>query len=560
MLLALHIENMAVIERADIEPGPGLNVMTGETGAGKSIVIDALSAVLGRRVSHDIVRAGAQKAAVTAQFSSDGTEDWCGEYGIEPEDGCIFITRTLTADGKGSCRVNGSPVPLSALRALGASLLDIHGQTDGQRMADEKYHLGYLDGFAELSGEIEAYREKYDAYIRSKRALDACLTDEGEKERRLDTLRFQIDELERAAIQPGETEALTARRELLKNSARITDALEEAYTALYGAGRSDGAVSLISDAAGALSSAGRWSEALAALGARLSALKIEAEDVSETLRDIRESLDFSPNELDEIESRLALLRRLSRKYGADETEMLAFLEKCRTEMENLCLSDERAEKLKAETERLYAEAERAAEKLSEKRRRAAEKLKKRITEELSALSMPGASFDVELEKCGLSKSGADLVRFLMAANAGEAPGRISRIASGGELSRIMLAMKTVLAASDGVGAMVFDEIDTGVSGVAASRVGEKLSRLAKGRQVICVTHLPQIAAMADTHFSIVKTVEDGRTYTRVTGLSREGRTRELARLTGGDNATETTLRAAEELLCAADSFKREEKG
>jgi len=556
MLQALHIENMAVIERAELEPGPGLNVLTGETGAGKSIVIDALGAALGARFPREMVRAGASRASVTAQFAADGTEAWCSEHDVEPEDGSLFLTRSVTPDGRGACRINGTPVPVSLLREIGASLLDIHGQTDGQRMADEKYHLAYLDGFAGLREEKADYARKYEAYASSKRELSSLETDEGERERRLDLLRYQAAEIERANVQTGETDALTARRDILKNAARITDSVEEAYAALYGDTRTDGVSSLLSGAEGALRAASRWSEDLSALADRLSSLRAEADDIAETLRDTRGSLDFSPNELDELEERLSLLKRLARKYGGDEEQALAYLENCREEIERLEHSDERAEALRAETEKLRREAEKAAAALSEKRKTAAQALKSRITEELTSLSMPGASFDVELLPAELTKTGCDTVRFLIAANAGEAPGRIARVASGGELSRIMLAMKTVLSDADDVGAMVFDEIDTGVSGIAASRVAEKLARLAVKKQVICVTHLPQITAMADTHFDIAKSVEEGRTYTRVTRLDRDGRKREIARLTGGDSATETTLRAADELLSAAEAFKK----
>ena len=556
MLQALHIENMAVIERAEIEPGPGLNVLTGETGAGKSIVIDALGAALGARFPRELVRAGAAKASVTAQFSADGAEAWCAEHDIEPEDGCLFLSRSVTQDGKGACRVNGTPVPVSALRELGACLLDIHGQTDGQRMAEEKYHLRYLDGFAALDAPRADYARRYEAYAEAKRELSSLETDEGERERKLDLLRYQAEEIDRANVQPGETDALTARRDVLKNAARITDSVEEAYAALYGGDRRDGASPLLGEAEGSLRTAARWSEGLAALADRLASLRAEADDIAETLRDVRGDLDFSPNEMEEIEERLSLLRRLSRKYGGDEEQVLAYLKNCRAEIEKLEGSDERAEELRAETEKLRVDAGKAAAALSEKRKEAAAALKKRITEELSALSMPGASFDVEFLPTELTKTGCDTVRFLIAANAGEAPGRIARVASGGELSRIMLAMKTVLSDADDVGAMVFDEIDTGVSGIAASRVAEKLARLAVKKQVICVTHLPQITAMADTHFTIEKSVEGGRTYTRVTQLDRDGREKEIARLTGGDKATETTLRAAGELLAAAETFKQ----
>ncbi len=559
MLELLHIENIAVIEKADIEFERGLNVLTGETGAGKSIVIDSLGAVLGLRVSKDIVRAGESRGTVTASFSGEDASGWCAENGVDFEDELI-IMRRISADGKNQCRVNGCPVSVAQLKELGSMLLDIHGQNDGQRLLDENSHRQYLDGFGGLEPDVETYRAVYRNFRDVKEELDRLSMDEGEKERKADILKFQIDELERANIKPGETAEKTARRELLRNSVKLTDAVENAFRAMYGGEDYEGAASLIGDAAGEIQSASRYTDTLSELGKNLEDLRYTAEDIAEQLRDFRESLDYSPEELDELENRLDGLKKLSRKYGDTEEEMLLFLDRAKGELEDIEYSAEKVEKLTAELDKCRAAAEVSAEKLSAKRKTAAGKLEKRIKAELESLNMPGVRFAVEFSPVpgpdGFNAAGSDEVRFLMSANAGQNMGRISRIASGGELSRIMLAMKSVLAENDSVGSMVFDEIDTGVSGVAAQRVGEKLCKLSAEKQVICVTHLPQIAAMADAHFEILKRVEGGGTFTQVTKLDENGRIREIARLTGGDNITETTLKSAAEQVEAAEEYKR----
>ena len=559
MLQLLHIENIAVIERADMEFGAGFHVLTGETGAGKSIVIDALNAVTGARVSRELVRTGADGASVTAVFSSEAGEAWCRENGIEPEEG-ILLSRRITAEGKSACRVCGVPVAAAQLRELGALLLDIHGQNDGRKLMDEASHLRYLDAFACLGDDLAAYRGVYDELRQKEREIEDLTMDESEKERRLDMLRYQIGELERAGLEPGETERLTERRDLLKNASRLTDAMDAAFAALYGGEDTDGAAALLSGAEGELFSASRYAQRLEGLAARVRDLRYGVQDAAEELRDLREEMDFSPEELDRIEARLDTLRRLSRKYGGSEEEMLAFLENCRKELSDIEFSSDRIEELKAQRDQLRARAGKLAADLTEKRRRGARALEERIMAELGDLSMKGTRFAVEFSPVsgedGLSPTGADSVRFLISANAGETPGRISRIASGGELSRIMLAMKNVLSAGEEAGTLVFDEVDAGVSGIAAQRVAEKLSDLAAEKQVLCVTHLPQIAAMADGHFEISKSVRDGRTYTRVEPLDMDGRRRELARLIGGENVTETTLASASELIAAADGYKQ----
>ncbi len=558
MLVTLHIENIAVIERGDIEFRPGLNVLTGETGAGKSIIIDSLEAALGWRTSRELIRTGADSALVTAEFTADGAEAWCGENDIDLSEGVLILSRRLTSDGRSSCRVNGVPVTAAKLRELALLLIDIHGQGDGQRLNDERYHRRFLDAYGSLEPETEAYRALWNELTAIRREITELRQSEGEKERLSDTLRFQIEEIERIDPQPGEYDEKLARRELLRNSGRLTQAVRDAFSAINGDedGDSEGALSLIGEAMTSIGRGARYSSDLARVSDMLSELNAAAQDIASELLDLRESFDFSPGELDALESRIEQLGRMRRKYGADEDAVLAYLEECKARLESIETSGQRIAELE-ERERIVADkAETAAEKLDEHRREAAARLKKDIEKELSDLSMAGARFEVDFGQPGdIGPWGLGDISFFMSANAGERPGRISRVASGGELARIMLAMKTVLARGDSVSAMVFDEIDTGISGVAAQRVAEKLAGLSRTRQVICVTHLGQIAAMADTQFSIAKTTGDGRTYTVVTELDGEGRRQELARLSAGDVITPTSLASAAELLDAAEKYK-----
>lgn len=566
MLTELHIENIAVIERADIEPGPGLNVLTGETGAGKSIVIDSLEAILGARASRELVRTGAQNAAVSAVFDDERAARWLVEHDLEPvgqydpdtgEGERIVIRRRISAEGKSSALVNGENVTAAELRQLGALLLDIHGQNDGRQLMDETRHRDYLDGFAGLAPQLERQGRLYEEYRQALSALRKLEMTEAERERREREYRMTADELAAANIRPGEEEQLLARRELLRNSEKLTEALDAAYEALYGG--EDSAAEQAGNASG-------WTERAASLApeldealAEIESARASIEDAAERLRDFRESLDFSPGEYDALETRLSQLRRLEKKYGADEAGLAALLEAAQRCLEELDGSEEKRRELEAELAKRKKAAYNSAKELSQLRRAAGEELRQRVEQGLRELSMPSVRFETEIVPLegepGFDATGMDEVRFLMSANAGEAPGRISRIASGGELARIMLVMKDVLSERDGTPAMVFDEIDEGVSGVAAQRVAEKLARLSKKKQVICVTHLPQIAAMADTHFRIEKTERDGRTYTKVTPLEREGRIRELARLHGGANITDTTLASAAEQLDAASEYK-----
>lgn len=556
MLNELHIENIAVIEKADIEFKSGLNVLTGETGAGKSIVIDSIGAVLGERVSRELVRRGAEKGLVTAVFDLAGTEGWLAENEIEAEDELI-IQRRISIDGKSSCRVCGAPVTAAQLKELALLLVDIHGQNDGRQLMDERRHMEYLDRFGKLESNIEKFTLEYKKYTGIKKELSQLSMDEIEKERLSDSLKYQIEELERAALKAGEKESITARRDLLRNSEKLTEAIDQAVEALYGG--EDNAVSMAQNAGYFAGRAAALVPELEPAAASINDAAFALADAAETLRDFRDGLDFSPEEYDQLETRIALLNKLERKYNRDEEALIAYLDECREKLDNIQYADERTEKLKRNLSAQAKVCMSAALELSERRREAADKLQKRIVSELKELNMPSVRFAVAFESVesapGFDANGADKIRFIMSANAGEELGRISKIASGGELSRIMLAMKNVFAENDPVATMIFDEIDTGVSGIAAQRVGEKLYTVSRGKQVLCVTHLPQIAAIADSHYVISKQEREGRTYTQVRQLDREGRRRELARLHGGDHITELTLASAEEQLCSAERFK-----
>ena len=557
MLELLHIENIAIIERADIEFGRGFNALTGETGAGKSIVIDALGAVLGQRTSRELIRTGAEKAFVSAAFGDVPAElPGLAENGLAPEeDGTLLLQRELYGDGKNVCRVSGRPVTVAQLRRVGASLLNIHGQHDGQQLLDEEQHLIYLDRFGRVEEELDAYRTRYDAWRATRREMDALRMDEAEKARRVDMLRHQIGELERADLQEGEEEALLARRNILRNGEKFISAISEADVCLNGGDEGLGAVSAIKEAEDALRSLRSLGDAFITLSDRLETLRCEAYDLAETIRDKKDEFDFSPQELDAVESRCDQLYRLKKKYGSSVEEMLAYLERSREELDRIEYADDRLAQLEQKLKVQEKAARDAAKTLSEKRRAAAKELEARISRELSELDMPKLRFSIDFQDKELAEDGTDTVAFLMSANVGEALRPIQKIASGGELSRIMLALKNVLAEQDSVMTMVFDEVDTGVSGRAAQRVAEKLAKLSRARQVLCVTHLPQLTAMADVHFGVEKGEENGRTLTRVRLLDRAARRAEIARMSGGDHPSETMLSGAEELLSAAEAFK-----
>ncbi len=559
MLSLLHIENIAVISQADITFDQGFNVLTGETGAGKSIVIDSIGAIMGERTSRDLIRTGAKTARVSALFRDLPPLPWFQEQGTGPdENGELLIERSIQADGKNACRVNGRPLLVTQLRELGQQLVNVHGQHDGQQLLDEECHLGYLDSFAGTGESLSAFAAAYAQVRDLRREQEQLQMDEGEKARRMDTLTYQIEELEGAQLRQGEDEELSQRREVLHNAERLTDAVDGAWQALTGGEDGEGAVSLLMEAENRLAQGGRYSGELQALSEKAGQLRCDADDLAELVRDLRGTLDFYPGELDEIEERLDRLYRLKKKYGGTVAEMLAYLDRCREELDAIQFSEERAARLEKEVGKALAQAVKLGEQLSARRRRGAEELAKRIQSELKQLDMPKVRFQVEFAPKdapdGMDATGMDTVRFLMSANLGEALKPINKIASGGELSRIMLALKNVLAETEQVATLIFDEVDTGVSGRAAVKVAQKLFQVSQGRQVLCVTHLPQIAAMGDVHFSVEKGEADGRTFTRVERLDRPQRREELARLSGGQ-ATAVMLEGAEELLATAEQYK-----
>lgn len=561
MLSLLHIENIALIESADLLFGPGFNVLTGETGAGKSIVIDSISAVMGERTSRDLIRTGAKSALVSAVFCDLPPLPWFEETGISPdENGELIVNRQIQWDGKNLCRVAGKICTVSQLKALGSQLINIHGQHDGQQLLDERYHLFYLDSFGGLEEDREDYRRAYDAMTALQREMAALHMDEAEKSRRIDTLQYQISELERAGLRPGEEEELSERRTVLRNAGKLVDAVEEAFAALTGDTDSDGAAGLLSQAESALRGVSRLSETLSRLSEQLTDLRCTAEDLAEQLREARDRFDGSPEELDQVESRLDVLYRLKKKYGASEEEMLRYLDRCRLELDEIQMSGDTIVRLEKKWNAAREAAEQKAKLLSQKRRKAAGLLTRRIETELSQLDMPKVrflvSFGQEAEKIMLNETGLDQVQFFMSANLGEEVKPIQKVASGGELARIMLALKNVLAENDSISTLIFDEVDTGVSGRAAQKVAEKMASVSRAKQVLCVTHLPQIAAMADLHFSVEKGESNGRTYTEVKKLDRPDRKEELARLTGGPHLSKAMLDGAEELLQWAEDTKK----
>ena len=557
MLELLHIENIAIIEAADIEFAPGFNALTGETGAGKSIVIDSLSAVLGQRTSRELIRTGADKAFVSAAFSGTAPE-LTEELGIQPEaDGTLLLQREIQTDGKNVCRVNGRPVTVGQLRALGARLLNIHGQHDGQQLLDEEQHIVYLDSFGRVESLAITYAEKYKNFTDIRRQIGALQMDEAEKARRVDTLQYQIEELRRAKLTPGEEEELTARRGMLRNAEKFLDAVAGADYALNGDDSGSGALSALRQAQDALSGVRHLDDAFGQLYERLGEAYSEVYDIAATVEDKRGELDVSPGELDRVESRMDLLYRLKKKYGATVEDMLDYQARCEAELAQIEDAGDTLVRLEQALSKAEKEARQAAQALSDARKAAADRLTSQILAELQQLDMGKIRFAVDFAEKPLDSDGMDTVRFLMSANVGEELRPIHKIASGGELARIMLAMKNVLSEQDHVGTMVFDEVDTGVSGRAAQKVAEKMARISRRKQVLCVTHLPQLAAMADTHFSVEKGERGGRTYTEVRRLDREQRRRELARLTGGSHVSQTMLDGAEELLVQAEKFRAE---
>ena len=552
MLTQLYIQNIAVIEQASIDFEPGFTVLTGETGAGKSIIIDAIYAVLGERTSKELVRTGAEQASVSALFTdvSPQTQQVLRELDIPLEDdGSLLIRREIRPHGRSSCKLNNIPATVSMLRAVGGTLIDILGQHESYKLLSPEVHGTYIDSFAGAYGLLAEYRAAYTALRRIKGELDALKSDEGQKSRRMDILRYQIEELEAAQLRVGEQAELTERRDEIRNSERIVRGVGEAVTLLQGDEDNGGAITAVSVAAESLEQAARYAPSLSNVAEHVRDAEYALTDAAAEISDYLDNAMFDANELDEIESRLEVIYRLSLKYGETEEEMLSFLDRARAELSDIEFSDEKKELLLQQYEQKKKEAVTLAKQLSAKRRAACESFSRRVRQELSELNMPGVVFTVEQERTPLTAFGCDRIQFLVSANAGEDPKPMSKIASGGELSRIMLAINTVLSEDSGAAeTQIFDEIDTGISGEAANKVGIKLRCVSKNAQVICVTHLAQIAAMADNHLFIVKKQENNKTYTAVHTLTKDARVREIARIIGGDDITPLKLKMAEEML------------
>ena len=547
MLSLLHIENIAVIECADISFDRGFNVLTGETGAGKSIVIDAISAILGERAYRDMIRTGAGKASVRAVFTDVPEFGWFSENGVEYDPETI-VQREIYLDGKNVCRVNGTLVTVSILRKLGIQLINIHGQHDSASLFDENNHLQFLDDFAVNEDLQKQYSTAYETVAKLRREIDSLTMDESEKLRRMETLRFQIEEISKAELEAGEDETLESRRKLLQNAEKLAAGMNDAVETVYGGEDTDGAAVLLAQAERSLARIAKYDDSIAALHDKIADLMYQVQDAAEELKDARDDLAYSSDELEQIESRLDVIHRLRRKYGATCADILDYLERAKQELDEIEFSDDHLERLKGKLSKAEKTAWAAAKALRENRKKTAVELSSRILTELAQLDMPRVQFQCEFTELDLTPNGADAVAFYMSANAGEALKPLSKVASGGELARIMLAMKNVLAEQDQIATLIFDEVDTGVSGRAAQKVAEKLRSVARNKQVLCVTHLPQLAALANTHLLIAKAEREGRTYTTVTPLGIEGRKRELARIIGGTNITETTLKSAEEML------------
>ena len=549
MLSQLYIQNIAVIEKASIDLEKGFTVLTGETGAGKSIIIDAIHAVLGERTSRELVRTGASSASVSALFTGldQDTLALLDRLSIpREEDGSLLIQRDIRLEGRASCKLNGAPATVSMLKELGPRLVTIHGQHESYELLSPEVHMTYLDSFGGLEDLLAEYQSAYRGLRETQRQLEALQTDEGEKARLSDLLHYQIDEIEGAGVRAGEREELETQREAIRNSEKIAEALELVRGLLSGDEEREGLLSEISQASSAASRVAAYLPELEEASQKLQEAGYLLEDVDALLRNA--GVDFDPELLESIEDRLDLLYKLGLKYGGSEEKILEYLEDCRSRLHQIEFSDEERERLEALYEEKKSRAIALAKQLSQKRKQASGLFIRQVKEELAFLNMPGIEFETEIQRVPLYAMGCDKIQFLVSANKGEPPKPMSKIASGGELSRIMLAIKTVLSGKDKVDTLIFDEVDTGISGAAANKVGQKLKQVSRDRQVLCITHLAQMAALADHHLLISKHVEGERTFTQVKALDLEGRKREVARIIGGDSITQLQLEMAEEML------------
>lgn len=549
MLSCLQIENVAVIQKAEVHFQPGLNVLTGETGAGKSILIDSINAILGNRTSKDLVRTGASKAVIRASFAQipDAVLDKLEEAGYE-RSAELLLSREITAEGKSSCRINGMPTTAAVLRELCGGLININGQHDSVGLLNPAHHLSILDDYAQNAKLYQEYYVLYRSLVKVKKELDAMITDEAEKQRRIDLLSYQVQEIEEAGLTAGEEQTLEARRKVLANASTIRDRVAKAHALLSGDDDTPGAVDLLGEASNAMDTAAQLDESLSGVSGTLMDLYYSAKDAAAELIDRLDAYDTNDAELDEIEQRLDLLYRLKRKYGDTVEDIIAFGQKAREELEQIQFSEQRHDQLQAEKLRLYGLAREKAEALTQTRLKAFDELNSRITDTLQFLNMPGVRMTLHHARGPLASHGQDSVEFYISTNAGEAPKPLARIASGGELSRITLAIKNALADRDAVPTVIYDEIDSGVSGKAAGRIGEVLRQSAQGHQILCITHTAQIAALADCHLLIQKNVTNDRTYTEIHPLDTEGRVEALARLISGDHVTELSRANAREML------------
>ena len=549
MLSSLQIENVAVIQKAEVHFKPGLNVLTGETGAGKSILIDSINAILGNRTSKDLVRTGASKAVIRAAFEQvpDAVLNSLEKAGYERSD-ALMLSREITAEGKSTCRINGMPATASVLRELCGGLININGQHDSVGLLNPARHLGILDDYAQNDAEFQEYYVLYRELVRIKRELDAMITDEAEKQRKIDLLSYQVQEIEDAGLTAGEEQTLESRRKILANASAIRDKIAQSYALLSGDDESSGAVDLLGEASHAIDTAAQLDDALAAASSQLLDLYYNAKDVAADLIGRLDSYDTNDAELDEIEQRLDLIYKLKRKYGDTVEDVIEFGQNAREELERIQSSQERYDHLQAEKRRLYALAREKAEALTQTRLNAFEALNKRISGTLDFLNMPGVRMTLRHTRGPLASHGQDSIEFYISTNPGEAPKPLAKIASGGELSRITLAIKNAMADKDAVPTVIYDEIDSGVSGKAAGRIGEVLRQSAQGHQILCITHTAQIAALADCHLLIQKNVANDRTYTEIHPLDEEGRVEALARLISGDHVTDISRANAREML------------
>lgn len=549
MLSSLQIENVAVIQKAEVHFEPGLNVLTGETGAGKSILIDSINAILGNRTSKDLVRTGAAKAVIRAAFEQvpSAVLDKLEQSGYERSE-ALLLSREITAEGKSSCRINGMPATAAVLRELCGGLININGQHDSVGLLNPAHHLGILDDYAQNRTIFQEYYALYRELVRVKRELDALITDEAEKQRKIDLLQYQVQEIEDAGLTAGEEQTLENRRKVLSNASAIRDRLAQSYALLSGSDDAAGAVDLLGEASNAVDAAAQLDPALATAAGQLLDLYYNAKDVAADLIGRLDAYDTNDAELDEVEQRLDLLYRLKRKYGSTVDDVIAFGQKAREELDNIQHSQQRYDALQAEKLRLYAKAREKAEVLTQTRLKAFEELNTRISGTLDFLNMPGVRMTLRHTRGPLASHGQDSVEFYISTNPGEAPKPLAKIASGGELSRITLAIKNAMADKDAVPTVIYDEIDSGVSGKAAGRIGEVLRQSAHGHQILCITHTAQIAAMADCHLLIQKNVSNERTYTEIHPLDENGRVEALARLISGDHVTELSRANAREML------------